>query len=65
VELQTGRYHQIRAQFSAIGHPIVGDKRYASKFGDGRKIHLHCGEIALKHPVTQEVLRFESPAPFV
>src|SRR5262245_34636659 len=28
IELETGRYHQIRAQFSAIGHPIVGDKRY-------------------------------------
>jgi 23S rRNA pseudouridine1911/1915/1917 synthase len=25
IELKTGRYHQIRAQFSAIKHPIVGD----------------------------------------
>jgi len=64
IELETGRYHQIRAQFSAIGHPIVGDKRYGSRTGDGQKIHLHCAEIAFKHPVTQEILRFESPSPF-
>ncbi len=25
VELETGRYHQIRAQFGALGHPVVGD----------------------------------------
>ena len=64
IELQTGRYHQIRAQFSAIGHPIAGDKRYGSKTGDGKTIHLHCLEIGFEHPVTKEILRFESPAPF-
>ncbi|HSX25713.1 MAG TPA: RNA pseudouridine synthase [Chlamydiales bacterium] len=64
IELETGRYHQIRAQFSAIGHPIVGDQRYGSQTGDGKTIHLHCASLAFKHPVTQEVLRFESPAPF-
>ena len=31
VILETGRYHQIRAQFSAIGHPICGDKKYGSR----------------------------------
>lgn len=64
IDLETGRYHQIRAQFSAIGHPIVGDRRYGSKLGDGQSIHLHCAELGLEHPVTKEVLTFESPAPF-
>ncbi len=64
IELETGRYHQIRAQFGAIGHPIVGDARYGSRTGDGRTIHLHCSTLAFQHPVTQEILRFESPAPF-
>lgn len=64
IELETGRYHQIRAQFSAIGNPIVGDKRYGAKSGDGDIIHLHCAKLALEHPVTKEVLSFESPAPF-
>lgn len=30
VELLTGRYHQIRAQLSAVGHPIVGDSLYGA-----------------------------------
>ncbi len=64
IELETGRYHQIRAQFSAIGHPIVGDGRYGAKTGDADSIHLHCAKLALKHPVTQEILEFSSPAPF-
>jgi 23S rRNA pseudouridine1911/1915/1917 synthase len=64
IDLETGRYHQIRAQFSAIGHPVVGDRRYGSKKGDGLSIHLHCAELAFEHPVTKETLTFESPAPF-
>ena len=64
IELETGRYHQIRAQFGAIGHPIYGDVKYGSKIGDGKEIHLHCQKVSFKHPVTQEVLSFETPASF-
>jgi 23S rRNA-/tRNA-specific pseudouridylate synthase len=32
IELITGKYHQIRAQLAFIGHPIVGDTYYGSKF---------------------------------
>ncbi len=65
IDLETGRYHQIRAQFSAIGHPVVGDRRYGSRLGDGQSIHLHCAELQFSHPVTQEIQHFTSPAPFV
>ena len=41
IHLETGRFHQIRAQLSAIGHPIVGDSKY------GSKTKLAEGEIAL------------------
>lgn len=64
VELETGRYHQIRAQFGAVGHPIRGDKKYGSKSGDGSAIYLHCAKISFAHPVTKELLNFESPCPF-
>ena len=64
IELETGRYHQIRAQFSASGHPVTHDKKYGSKTGDGATIRLHCAQIALKHPVTNEILNFESSPPF-
>jgi 23S rRNA pseudouridine1911/1915/1917 synthase len=64
IELETGRYHQIRAQFSAIGHPLVGDKKYGAKSGDGKTIRLHAAKLAFEHPVTKEILTFESPPPF-
>ncbi len=64
IELETGRYHQIRAQFAAIGHPIYGDRRYGSKIGDGAAIRLHGSKLSFQHPVTQEILTFETPAPF-
>lgn len=52
VRLITGRKHQIRAQFSAIGHPIVGDSRYFTQTGMTKDKMLKCnflpwGEIAL------------------
>ncbi len=31
IKIETGRTHQIRAHFCAIGHPLVGDKVYMSK----------------------------------
>lgn len=65
IELETGRYHQIRAQFSAIGYPILGDVRYGSGSGAGEAIRLHCAKLAFRHPVTQEMLAVEAPAPFV
>lgn len=65
VELDTGRYHQIRAQFMAIGHPVWGDKRYGAKSGDGAAIRLHSAKLQFKHPVTKELLSFTASPPFV
>jgi len=64
IELRTGRYHQIRAQFSAIGYPLVGDIKYGASQGDGRAIHLHSATLSFTHPVTKEELRFDCPPPF-
>ena len=57
VELVTGRYHQIRAQFSAIGHPILGDSKYDSKMPYKRDtIALHHKKLEFIHPVTKELV---------
>lgn len=58
IELETGRYHQIRAQFAAIGHPILHDRRYGAKTGAGDAIQLACTELFFAHPVTKEALSF-------
>jgi 23S rRNA pseudouridine1911/1915/1917 synthase len=63
IELETGRYHQIRAQFSAAGHPVVGDSRYGAKT-DKDAIHLHCSKLSFEHPVTKELLEFSSNPSF-
>ena len=59
IDLTTGRYHQIRAQFSAIGHPVVGDKKYGSSCFFQNGIALRHVRMAFEHPVTQEPLQFE------
>lgn len=62
IELKTGRYHQIRAQFSAIGHPILGDQKYGAR--ESREaIALQHHQMAFRHPVTQEALMFVCTAP--
>jgi 23S rRNA pseudouridine1911/1915/1917 synthase len=64
VELQTGRYHQIRAQFSAIGHPIIGDAKYGASKDLGDTIHLACTDLKFPHPVTREAIDLHTEAPF-
>jgi len=60
----TGRYHQIRAQLSLIGHPILGDRKYGSRHTSLR-IHLHHAQMSLTHPVSLERLTIISAAPFM
>lgn len=59
LNLHTGRPHQIRVQFSNIGHPVFGDQRYGAKVSNvGEKIALWSYEIICKHPTLQEKISF-------
>jgi len=61
IHLETGRYHQIRAQFAYMGYPIVGDLKYGSKMlWKKDAIALHHGRLKFFHPVTKSALSFES-----
>lgn len=63
VELITGRTHQIRAQLSAAGFPIVGDISYGSKYkmADFEKICLQA--FYLEFEVAREKMTFRLDAP--
>jgi 23S rRNA pseudouridine1911/1915/1917 synthase len=62
--LETGRTHQIRAHFAAIGHPLAGDTTYGGdeKYGLGRQF-LHAHRLAFTHPESGERLSFSSDLP--
>ena len=62
--LETGRTHQIRAHFAAIGHPLTGDVTYggAERYGLGRQF-LHAHRLAFRHPRTGEEIDLSSPLP--
>ena len=65
VHLQTGRFHQIRAQFSYIGHALLGDTKYGTVMSREismkkriNKIALCAYRLVLKHPVTGKEMEF-------
>ncbi|MDX6412590.1 MAG: rRNA synthase, partial [Gaiellaceae bacterium] len=62
--LETGRTHQIRAHFAAIGHPLTGDVTYggARRYGLERQF-LHAHRLAFDHPLSGERLSFTSELP--
>jgi 23S rRNA pseudouridine1911/1915/1917 synthase len=62
--LETGRTHQIRVHFAAIGHPVVGDPEYGTRGRHGlERQFLHSSRLAFTHPRTEERLEFTSGLP--
>ncbi|CAM3782521.1 RluA family pseudouridine synthase [Mesobacillus thioparans] len=58
--LDTGRTHQIRVHFSAIGHPLAGDKLYGGSDTFYRQA-LHAVKMEFIHPFTQEKIICHAP----
>ena len=56
VELETGRFHQIRAQFSAHGFPLFGDGKYGSR--QKGNVALPCYTLSFPDPKSGEELHF-------
>jgi 23S rRNA pseudouridine1911/1915/1917 synthase len=53
VVLVTGLQNQIRVQFSAIGHPVIGDRKYHAEESSDRRIArvaLHATHLQFIHP---------------
>jgi len=77
VQLHTGRTHQIRVHFAALGHPVVGDALYGSATRKARagltalvasefalkRIFLHAARLAFQQPRTGEWIEVTAPLP--
>ena len=62
INLETGRTHQIRVQFSSRGLPLVGERKY-SEMNDECEIALWSYRLAFIHPTTGERLEFTMEPP--
>ena len=60
---KTGRTHQIRVHFAAIGHAIVGDRVYGKPSPIVGRQFLHARRIVFVHPRTGERVEFEAALP--
>lgn len=63
VQLETGRKNQIRVHMQELGHSVVGDKKYGARQNPLKRLGLHATTLVFKHPISQEVLRFNAPVP--
>jgi RluA family pseudouridine synthase len=71
IELETGRYHQIRVQAASRGHGVLGDEMYGSRIPFGpqhedhrlRAIALHARQLSFLHPMTKEPVTVLAPLP--
>jgi 23S rRNA pseudouridine1911/1915/1917 synthase len=64
VDLETGRYHQIRAQLGLSGCPILGDSLYGSRLSyHPGGIALHHRRMEFPHPVTKDPVLIEAAYP--
>ena len=64
INLQTGRPHQIRVQFSHASLPIKGDQRYNPSARVGDQIRLWAYALTIAHPTLKEPMAFYALPPF-
>src|ERR1043166_3894657 len=66
VELETGLQNQIRAQFAALGHPIIGDRKYHPPEAREQmiaRVALHAANLQFIHPRTGETMSIHCKPP--
>lgn len=64
IHLHTGRHHQIRAQFAAVGHPLYGDQKYGSNCNKpGEQLALWSAALSFHHPFLHKNMEFSRMPP--
>ncbi len=66
IQIETGRFHQIRCQMAHHGMPLLGDSKYGSSESAARSIELGIKNVALcanrisfKHPISGKLMEFQ------
>jgi len=62
----TGRYNQVRIHFAAIGHPLVGERKYARGKDSPvrfRRVALHAARLQFQHPLRGKALSLKAALP--
>jgi len=63
-QLYSGRTHQIRVHLHHLGHPVLGDKVYATHLAKNFPRHmLHAWKLGFRHPRSGDSKSFEAPLP--
>jgi 23S rRNA pseudouridine1911/1915/1917 synthase len=63
INIHTGRTHQIRVHLSHINHPVAGDPVYSRGSGGYGGMALFAKRLEFKHPVSGEMMEFETEMP--
>lgn len=66
VALVTGLQNQIRVQFSIVGHPVIGDRKYHPAEAQERRIDrvaLHAGHLRFDHPRSGKSISIDCDPP--
>jgi len=63
INLETGRKNQIRVHMQEIGHSVAGDKKYGATTNPINRLGLHAQKLSFQHPVSGEILSFETRVP--
>lgn len=63
IDLETGRSHQIRVQFSSRNYPLYGDQKYNRSSKVGEQIALFSNSITFNHPISKEEMTFNIDIP--
>ena len=69
VELDTGRYRQIRRHFHHVSHHVVGDtshgrgdhNRLWRQYFSVHRLMLHAWQLRVRHPVSGDLLQLDAP----
>ena len=62
VHLISGRKHQIRRHFDAVGHPVMGDPQYGKDNKDAAGLALQAVRLAFVCPKSRKAVSFSLPA---